>query len=396
MKIGGIYIGGWFQRTTLQLSEVYDFLKYGTSQLKLDKNKLVKLWEALDINRDIGVHYIIEGLEYLTYTTNSNIAIKVFEDWLITLHKNDIVDISVFRETDFLADYYENCLSKAINYIFSLGAPVPKELANIKSVYPYFIVLNKGTKEDIDLLISKTENQKYFEYSSEKYDIDRGDIYYFINNKKASEIEVERYIEEQIFIREFKAQLHRYLNMHRIIWEKIADVKENANITGKEIIKCSNKIDGYAKTVNLIEGRINQMSSYIKTRERLAKDDVSLRESLDLIGYRYETLNNTLSYIKDLWKMTSNYVNSASKLFNNLKGDVTNQSISDLTIVTAMGVGASLINLFTKSEPSFSIFGLVYFFVLAFIGFSVTKIMSHIASKKKYEINDIEYDKNIK
>lgn len=94
--------------------------------------------------------------------------------------------------------------------------------------------------------------------------------------------------------------------------------------------------------------------------------------------------------------MTSNYVNSASKLFNNLKGDVTNQSISDLTIVTAMGVGASLINLFTKSEPSFSIFGLVYFFVLALIGFSVTKIMSHIASKKKYEINDIEYDKNIK
>ena len=61
-----------------------------------------------------------------------------------------------------------------------------------------------------------------------------------------------------------------------------------------------------------------------------------------------------------------------------------------------MGVGASLIDLFTESEPSFSLFGLVYFFILAFIGFSVTKIMSHIASKKKYEINDIEYDKNIK
>ena len=106
MKIGGIYIGGWFQRTTLQLSEVYDFLKYGTSQLKLDKNKLIKLWEALDINKDIGVHYKIEGLEYLTYTTNSNIAIKIFEDGLITLHKNDVMDISVFRETDFLADYY--------------------------------------------------------------------------------------------------------------------------------------------------------------------------------------------------------------------------------------------------------------------------------------------------
>lgn len=396
MNISGIYIGGWFQRTTLQLSEIYDFLKYGASQLNLDKNKLIKLWENLDINKDIGVHYKIEGLECLTYTTNSNISIKVFEDGLIILHKSDIVDLAVFRETDFLAEYYEEKLSKAINYLFSLGAPVPKELANIKSVYPYFIVLNKGKKEDIELLVSKTENQKYFEYSSDKYDIDRGDIYYFINNKKASEVEVERYIEEQIFIREFKAQLHRYLNMHRIIWERIADVKENANITGKEIIKCSNKIDGYAKTVNLIEGRINQMSSYLKTRERLAKEDVSLREALDLIGYRYETLGNTLAYIKDLWKMTSNYVNSAAKLFNNLKGDVTNQSISDLTIVTSMGVGASLIGLFTNSEPSFSMFGLIYFFILALIGLIVNKVMNYIANKKKYEINDIEFDKNIK
>lgn len=396
MKISGVYIGGWFQRTTLQLSEIYDFLKYGESELKLDKNKLKKLWDNLDINKDIGVNYKIEGLEYLTYTTNSNISIKIFEDGLITLHKSDIIDMAVFRETDFLADYYEGCLSKAINYLFSLGAPVPKELANIKSVYPYFIVLNKGSKKDVDLLISKTENQKYFEYSSDIYDIDRGDIYYFINNKKASELEVERYIEEQIFIREFKAQLHRYLNMHRIIWEKIADVKENANITGKEIIKCSNKIDGYAKTVNLIEGRINQMSSYLKTRERLAKDDVSLRESLDLIGYRYETLGNTLTYIKDLWKMTNNYVTSAAKLFNNLKGDVTNKSISDLTIVTSMGVGASLIGLFTKSEPSFSLFSLIYFFILALIGFTVNSVMKYIANNKKYEINDIEYDKNIK
>lgn len=396
MKIDNIYIGGWFQRTTLQLSEVYDFLKYGISQLKLDKNKLLKLWETLDINKDIGVHYQIEGLEYLTYTTNSNIKIKVFEDGLITLNKGDILDVTLFKETDFVANYYEAKLSVAINYLFSLGAPVPKELANIKNVYPYFIVLNKATKADIEVLIAKTDNQRYFEYSNEKYDIERGDIYYFINNKTESKVEIERYIEEQIFIREFKAQLHRYLNLHRIIWEKIADVKENANITGKEIISHSNKIDGYAKTVNLIDGRINQMNSYLKTRERLAKEDNCLKESLDLIGYRYETLGNTLTYIKDLWKMTSSYVSSASKLFNNLKGDITNQSLNNLTVVTSMGVGASLIGLFTESAPSFSVFGLIYFFSLALIGFTVNKIMTTIANKRKYEINDIEYDKNIK
>jgi len=138
------------------------------------------------------------------------------------------------------------------------------------------------------------------------------------------------------------------------------------------------------------------MSCYLKTRERLAKDDVALREALDLIGYRYETLGNTLAYMKDLWKMTSNYVTSAAKLFNNLKSDITNQSISNLTIVTSMGVGASLIDLFTESEPKFSLFGIIYFFILALIGYVISRIMTTVANHKKYEINDIEYDKSIK
>lgn len=61
-----------------------------------------------------------------------------------------------------------------------------------------------------------------------------------------------------------------------------------------------------------------------------------------------------------------------------------------------MGVGASLIDLFTESEPSFSLFGLVYFFILALIGYTVSKFMNFIASNRKYKINDIEYDKDIK
>lgn len=36
MKIEKIYIGGWFQRTMLQLTEIYDFLREGKSKLALD------------------------------------------------------------------------------------------------------------------------------------------------------------------------------------------------------------------------------------------------------------------------------------------------------------------------------------------------------------------------
>ncbi len=392
MKIEKINIGGWFQRTTLHLSEIYDFLRTADSQLKLDKKKLRQLHTALDIK---DVEYDIDGLEYLRFTTNTDINVKIVEDGLIVLSDEKVTEFSLFNDINDLANYYEKKLSPAISYLFSLGAPVPKELANIETVFPYFIVLNNETKENIKLLLSKTEKDKYFEYENDVYDVVRGDKYYFINAKKDVS-KVERYIEEQIFIREFKGQSHRYLNLHRIIWEKIDNVKEQARVRGKDIIAFNTKIEGYAKTVNLIDARINQMRTYLSTREKIAKADANLTESLDLIGYRYETLGNTLSYMQQIWSMTKNYVNQASKLFSELQSEVTSKSIDNLTIVTSMGVGASLIGLFTDSAPTFTTFGVIYFFVLALLGLLVNRLMSFVSKRRKYDVSDIEYDKNIK
>ncbi len=113
---------------------------------------------------------------------------------------------------------------------------------------------------------------------TKNYSVLRGDKYYFINNKKATTASIERYIEEQVFIREFKDQLHRYLNLHRIIWERIDDVKDRAKVRGSDIVKFSTKLESYAKTVTLIDGRIEQMSTYIHTRERIAKEDQELTD----------------------------------------------------------------------------------------------------------------------
>lgn len=394
MKIQKIYIGGWFQRTTLQLSEVYDFLREGTSELALDKKKLSKLHDELELK---DIEYGIDGLEFVSFSSRTGVNVKVFEDGLIVLNHEDVTEFSLFNDLDGLAGYYENKLSPALSYLFSLGAPVPKELANIETVYPYFIVLDKATKNDIATLLAKTEKEKYFEFSNSDYDVVRGNKYYFINSKTKALEQVERYIEEQIFIREFKGQLHRYLNLHRIIWEKIDAVKENAKVKGKDIVAFTSKIDGYRKTVNLIDSRINQMNTYIKTREKIAKSDSALTESLDLIGYRYETLTNTVSYMQQIWSMTKNYLSSAQSLFNSLESQVTEKSIGNLTIVTSMGVGASLIGLFTRtSPPEITIFGIGYFFALALIGWVVNKIMLKTAENRTFEIQDIEYDKNIK
>ncbi len=393
MKISNVYIGGWFQRTMLQLSEVYDFLRECKTQLNLDQDKLVEFRKNLEIGK---IDYGVSGEEYIEFTTALDIKVKIFEDGLIVLNNQNVSEDTLFADIDHVTDYYENRLSPAFSYLFSLGAPVPKELASIETVYPYFIVCDNATKDDIADLLSRTEKQKYFEFVNEKYDVVRGDKYYFINNKKQSNENIERYIEEQIFIREFKGQLHRYLNIHRIIWEKIDEVKENVNVKGSEIVKFASKLEGYAKTINLIDARIKQMSTYISTREKIAKSDDELAEFLAISGYRYETLRDTLDYIKYLWDMTKNYVASAQKLFDGIKSDVTSKSVDSLTIVTSMGAGASIIGLLTESAPDFTIFGVIYFFLLALLGWSSTKILGAISSKRKYEVSDVEYEKDIK
>lgn len=393
MKISNVYIGGWFQRTMLQLSEIYDFLRECKTQLNLDENKLNEFRKNLEIGK---IDYGVAGEEYIEFTTSLNIKVKIFEDGLIVLNNQNVSEDTLFADIDRVTDYYEKRLSPAFSYLFSLGAPVPKELANIETVYPYFIVCDNATKDDIANLLTRTEKQKYFEFVNDKYDVVRGDKYYFINNKKQSEKNIERYIEEQIFIREFKGQLHRYLNIHRIIWEKIDAVKENVNVKGSDIVKFTSKLEGYAKTINLIDGRINQMSTYISTREKIAKSDEEVAEFLAISGYRYETLRDTLDYIKYLWNMTKNYVSSAQKLFEGIKSDVTSKSVDSLTIVTSMSAGASIIGLLTETAPEFTIFGVVYFFILALLGWGSTKILGAISSRRKYEVSDVEYEKDIK
>lgn len=392
MKITNVYIGGWFQRTMLQLSEIYDFLRDTKSQLALDQKKLGEFHKNLEIGK---IDYKVLGQEYIEFTTALNIKVKIFEDGLIVLNNQNVSEDTLFADISHVTDYYEKRLSPAFSYLFSLGAPVPKELASIETVYPYFIVFDNATKEEISDLLSRTEKQKYFEFVNDKYDVIRGDKYYFINNKKQSFDNIERYIEEQVFIREFKGQLHRYLNMHRIIWEKIDEVKNNAEVKGKDIIKFTTKLEGYSKTINLIDGRINQMSCYISTREKIAKSDKELSEFLSISGYRYETLRDTLDYIKQLWKMTKEYVTSAQKLFDGLKKDVSNKSINSLTLVTSMTAGSSLITVLTK-EPTFTAYGFTFAAALAIIVFSMNKGLNFISKNRTYKVSDINYDKDIK
>ncbi len=378
-----ISIGGWFQRTALHLSEIYDFLKYGESPLEFDQSKIKKLREIID-PQNLVLH--VGELDHITFDTKDHVQVKIFEDGLIIIY-TEHVEGQVNDEVEKLTDFYEEKISPGFSYIFSMGAPVPKELANIKTIYPYFVVFNKRSAEETQSVFTEFEEAVHYTVEKKDFDIYRGDKLYVINNKEAPLELVDNFIEEVIFTREFKGQLHRYLNLHRIIWEQIADVKERGEIKGREIGAFKSKIEHYAKSINLIGARIDQMGSYISTRGKIAHAHLGETEFIDVIGFRYETLKNTLSYVKHIWNMTENYVKSANALFGDLQSAATSKSIKNLTVVTSMGVGASLISLLNTSKPEISQYGLLYLLILAAVGYGVNKIMNWWGMSKSYSLS---------
>lgn len=390
MTIQNVYIGGWFQRTTLHLSEIHEFLELGRSPLSLDAKKLRSLRDALHV-RDLAFHSA--DLDYCTFTGPNAIHTRIYEDGLIMLSRKSRAPLK--NTIAALSLYYEEKLSKAISYLFSLGAPLPKELANIKTIYPYFIVTKRARPSEIRALLERFKQKKYFEIIRESFEVYRGDTLYIINNRSENSATIERFIGEQIFIREFKAQLHRYLNLHRIIWEKIAAVKERGAIRGSEIPALKEQIEGYGKTITLIETRIKQMASYIKTREAIFKEDAARAKLVDVLQFKYETLRNSHAYIQELWVMTTKYVESATKLFDGIQAKSTEASVKNLAIITSVGVGATLIGLFTQKRPEFTSFGFIYFMVLVIVGYTADRTLKWFYKRRMYKIREAKAAKNI-
>jgi hypothetical protein len=250
MTIQKIYIGGWFQRTTLHLTEIWDLLDRGRSSLDFSAEKLNEARNSLSIDsvsRESGL------LEYIFVKTNKGITYRIYEDGLIILEKD-----FKFLKSDFeeIKDYYDNKLSRALSLIFSKGAPNPKELANIKTILPYIVTVTDATKEEMDRIFKDYSEDVYSILTTKNIEVYRAPGIILINNLKDEKL-VREIIESQIFFREFKSQLHRYLAIHRILWEKIRTIKERGEIKGSEVDSLRNELSVYQKTINLIGARID-------------------------------------------------------------------------------------------------------------------------------------------
>ena len=259
----------------------------------MDKNKLKEFhnnFEFVSVQRQAGY------LESIKAITKEGIEVRYYEDGLYILEvESEYISSAEVQ----LREYYDRVLSPAISYIFSKGAPTPKVLANITVNHPAGIGITvanpasyKIDEKQFGKVYSCIESKGMLVYKTPKYII--------AVSKTNLSSEVSELLEMQIFFREFKDQLQRYLNIHRGIWEEISSIKERHFIKGKEVNNLRSKLDAYQTSISLIKNRINQMGIYVNTRSSIAKKLEIETKLVELFEYKFEVLSDSLSYIKEI------------------------------------------------------------------------------------------------
>ncbi|KKT29304.1 MAG: hypothetical protein UW41_C0012G0018 [Candidatus Collierbacteria bacterium GW2011_GWC2_44_18] len=389
LKKVNIYFGGWYQRTTLHLTEIADFFTNGKSDLPLVKERLKKLHEGLgmtSVSREAGY------LEFVKAETKEGIEINYFEDGLYVLK---LSSSNIDEAKEKLNSYYEEKFAPAVAYIFSLGAPTPKELANIKTVHPIAVgVIDKDPEE---FVLNAKYGEIYSTIASPELTVKKTPGFIFLIAKPEYKGFVEGLVEMQIFFREFKDQLQKYLDIHRKLWEEISEIKERKQIRGKEVERVRLQLDAYQKTINLISSRINQMGAYVHTRADIAKEMKLTDHLSNVFQYKFDVLTNTHSYIKEIWVMTNNYLAAAIGVIAEIKGQATNKSIQSLQVITTYGVVGTIINYYLSREslPKLTTNGMVYFLILVIVTFIVNQFIAWVYSMARYKLKFSERVKNI-
>ncbi len=383
-----IALGGWYQRTTLHLSEVHVFMMDGTSKLPLDKDTLKKNQKSLNLK---DVRRSADLLDVLIARTKDGIEIRYYEDGLYVFETTS-QDIKAAEAK--LKAYYEKAFKPAIAYIFSLGAPTPKSVANITDLHPFVITvfLDDPASYVVD---AKLFGKPYQTITSGGMFAAKTETHIVIAARQEAEERARHLMESHIFFREFKDQLGKYLFIHRTVWEDISRIKDKKAVRIAEAARFRAELEQYRSTVNLIWNRINQMGAYVNTRASIVAQQGLQDDLRSLFAYRFEVLLDTLEYIKEIWRMTDRYLQDAIDVLLQVENQGTKVGIQSLRAITTFGVVVSLVNFLWQSKNLTSISKTQVLILLGVVvtAYGLDRVMRLYAERASYQLTFKEQTK---
>lgn len=330
MKIKQIYLGTWFQRTSLHLKELYEFLKQKKVAIELEGERMEHLWESLDVK---NVEFIGNNEFDEVYAECGKVFVSVTEDGIILLTTSEI---NVKKAKKTLESFYTEFLAPALMFLFSRGAPLPKVLDQVKSTYPLLCVSEGGKEkeilqfydENIDLLITRLHGNHLQVCIGETISLFQTE-----KPRKFNAVHTRELLHYVVFFREFEKQLKKYLFLHRTMWEEITAIRDAENILHKDFPRIREQILQHMKTLSFVKARLAQMKDIMNEREHTI--DPHIKEELKSLGLlKFDHLIANQKYINHLWQMTIEYVKSSLSLLESLYQENTQKELNAIKFIT--------------------------------------------------------------
>ncbi|MEK7158850.1 MAG: CorA family divalent cation transporter, partial [Patescibacteria group bacterium] len=317
--------------TSLHLREFHRFLEHRQGIDRLDTKKLQHLWRGLNVQK-VTLHE--EGYFEFLETQMGAIRMTMTEDGIILLSvtpKKTIVNTIAQLEK-----FYLECFSPALSYLFSLGAPLPKELMDVQTVYPILLVGSGITRTNASAIFNKISDPLLSHVSTPSIETYLGEKLHALNlrqEKKWNQTRVEETMRHMVFAREFERQLSDGLRLHREIWDRISAIRESKNMRYRDFPAIRHHLLDFLKTLSFVRARLAQMDDILTSRLQLM--DPTLHKELPHLGpYEFENLQGNQRYVYHLWEMTTEYVNDTLRLLASLFEENTQRELNALKLTT--------------------------------------------------------------
>ncbi len=327
MKIEAMYLGTWFQRTSLHLREIERFVKHRQGIPGLDNKRLEELWEVLSPHE---VTYHEGDFDYLAIRCGEA-TVSITEDGVILI-RWPLKDVRATRER--LEKFYSQRLGPVLNYLFSLGAPLPHALRDVKEAYPILLAGSDLTTADVELIFQEIEDAIHSRVASDALEIFRGEVIDLFN-LRGGDLRAELHedlFRHLIFAREFEEQLASYLFLHRQMWETIARARSSKTMRYRDFPAVRYQLLQYLQILQFVTARLAQMKDILMGRQAVIAS-LPFDESVLKLD-RFEHLETDQKYVSHLWEMTTNYVEDTLGLLESLFQENTQRELNTLKFVT--------------------------------------------------------------
>jgi hypothetical protein len=330
MKIKQIYLGTWFQRTSLHLKELYEFLKQKKVATELEGERMEHIWESLNIK---NVEFIGNNEFDEVLAQCGKVLVSVTEDGIILLTTDEI---NIPKAKKLLESFYTEFLAPALSFLFSRGAPLPKVLDQAKSTYPLLCVTEGGKERDILKLYEDHKDMLITRLHGNHLQVCLGEVMSVFQVEKPRKFTKEHtreFLHYIIFFREFEKQLKKYLFLHRTMWEEITAIRDAENMLYKDFPRIREQILQHMKTLSFVKARLAQMKDIMNEREHTI--DPHIKEELKSLGLlKFDHLVANQKYISHLWQMTIEYVRSSLSLLESLYQENTQKELNAIKFIT--------------------------------------------------------------